>query len=144
MAKLGSFGAAAKELHPDAEKDTFDFFGEEFAVEGVIPSILLVQVGAARAGQLDPGEADAAVWQAFKCALGSQFTQFHRLAVQHNEELDDLVQLMWTIAGAQAGKATEQTPPSPDGSPPTSTSSRSSASDSPDSGLRSVEDRLLG
>jgi hypothetical protein len=159
--KLGSFSAAAREFDPDAERDTFDMFGVEFTVEGVIPPMLMLHLGAAMAGKAGAMEGNAAMWQALTCALSkperqgpdgetipadqSQFRRFYQLAVRKKVNDDSLIDLVWTLVGAQMGKAAEQPPTSPPGPPPTSTSSSSSASDTPDSpGLVSVEQRIAG
>jgi hypothetical protein len=160
MAKIGSFGAAAREFDPDIERDTFDFFDQEFVVEGVIPAMLNLQMGAALTGKIDEMEGNAAVWQALRCALSkpehrvgdvtipadeAQFERFYGLAVARNCELNELLKLALSLFGAQAGKAREQQPTSPDGPQPTSTSSSSPASDSPDSHrLKSVDEVLTG
>jgi hypothetical protein len=64
MSHLGSFGSAVRELDPNAEKDEFNFFGEKFVVEGVIPPVLMVQTGAAFMGRIDTMEGFAAMWSA--------------------------------------------------------------------------------
>jgi hypothetical protein len=159
--KLGSYGAAVREFDPNGERDTFEFFGQEFTVEGVIPPMLMVHLGAAMAGKAGDMEGNAAFWQALRCALtkperqgpdgettpedSSQFELFYRLAVARKTEMDDLLGLVFAMVGAQAGKATEQPPTSAPGPLPASTSSNSSASDIQDSSdLKSVEDRLAG
>jgi hypothetical protein len=159
--KLGSFSAAVKEFDPDVERDTFDLFGEEFTVEGVIPPMLMLHLGAAMAGKAGLFEGNAAMWQALQAALTkpahegpdgeaipedrTQFRRFYQLAVSKKADDDSLTDLVWTLVGAQAGKAAEQPPTSPPGEQPTSTPSNSSASDTPDSsGLASVEDRING
>lgn len=161
MAKLGSFSAAIKEFGPDVERDTFDMFGEEFTVEGVIPPMLMLHLGAAMAGKAGMFEGNAAMWQALQCALSkpehegpdgetvpadpAQFRRFYKLAVSKKVDDDTLIDLVWTLVGAQAGKAAEQPPTSPPGPQPASTNSNSSASDTPpSSGLVSVEERLAG
>ncbi len=164
MAKLGSFNAAVREFDPDAERDTFELAGEEFVVEGVIPPMLVIHLGAAMAGKAGRAEGSAAVWQALRCALSRperraedgrtvredrrQFDRFYQHAVASRIEDDELIALVFTLVGAQAGKV--DTPPStsPPGAPSTSTGSNSSASDTPDSPdsspLVSVEERLAG
>jgi hypothetical protein len=161
MAKLGSFSAAVREFDPDAERDTFDMFGQEFTVEGVIPPMLMVHLGAWMAGKAGYMEGNAAMWQALRSALSKperqgpggetipadevQFRRFYQLAVSKKLDDDSLVNLVWALVGAQTGKADEQPPTSPPGPPSTSTSSNSSASDTPDSPrLVSVEDRIAG
>jgi hypothetical protein len=57
----------------------------------------------------------------------------------------ELIRLVFSLIGVQAGKAIEQPPDSPDGPQSTSTSSNSSASQSPDSPVyRPVEEVLAG
>jgi hypothetical protein len=160
MASLGTFGAAVREFDPDGERDTFDFFGETFVVEGVIPAMLHIQLGAALAGKINEIDGNAAMYEAMHCALTkperqvngktepvdeSQFDQFFRLAVQKRCDLDDLLALVFKLFGAQAGRPTEQRPTSQPGSLPTSTNSKSSASGSQDSPrLVSVDEVLAG
>lgn len=155
MAKLGSFGAAVREFDPDGERDTFDFFGETFTVYGVIPPMLMVHLGAAMVGKAGQMEGNAAIWQALRSALSeperdgrpgddSQFELFYRLAVAKKTDTDDLISLVFTLVGAESGKAREQPPTSQAGSPPASTSSSSSASDTPDSPRLRPVDEVLG
>jgi hypothetical protein len=159
--KLGSFGAAIRELDPGSERDTFDFFGETFTVEGVIPSILALQLGAALAGKIAEVDGNAAIWQALRCALSKpvpqdadaatrsqaedQFDRWYMLAIERRCDLDELLKLALTLHGAQAGRPTVQRPTSSDGSLPTSTPSNSPASDTPASpDLRPVDEALAG
>lgn len=158
--KLGSFGAAIREVDPDSERDEFDFFGQTFQVRGVIPPMLMLQLGAAIAGKIDEMDGNAAVYEALRCALStperqdgdttveaddSQFHQFFRLAVKKRADTDSLLSLTFALVGAQDGRPTGQRPTSSDGSLPTSTSSNTSASDSPDSPrLRPVDEVLAG
>jgi len=157
MASIGSFGAAVREIDPDGERDTFDFFGEDFTIEGVIPPILTLQLGAAITGNLRDSEGRAAMWLAMQRALTvpernqdgktvpadeSQFDRFYSLAVENTCGLDELMRLVFTLSGSQTGRPTGQRPTSQAGPLPTSTSSNSPSSDSP--GLVSVEDRLAG
>jgi len=158
MAKLGSFGAAVRELDPDSERDTFDFFDREFTVHGVIPPMLMLQLGAAMTGKIGEVEGNAAMWEALRCALtipgdedrgirpdDSQFDAFYRRAVDRRCTTDELIKLVFALLGAQAGLPTEQLPTSQDGQLPTSPSSNSSASDTPDSQrLRPVDEVLAG
>jgi hypothetical protein len=160
MASLGSFGAAVREFDPGGERDTFEFFGETFTVEGVIPSMLHLQLGAAIAGKIAEMDGNAAVYAALRCALSkperevdgrtvaadeSQFDRFFMLAVDRRCDLDALLTLVMTLVGAQAGRPTEQQPTLPPGPLPTSTNSKSSASGSPDSHrLVSVDEVLAG
>ena len=158
MPSIGSFGAAVRELDPDADPVTFDFFGETFTVHDVIPPMLMLQLGAAVAGKVGMMEGNAAMWQAFRCALSrperdgadggtvaadeAQFDRFYMLALRKRCDVDSLVSLVFALVGAQADLPTERQPTSPDGRPPTSESSNSSSSDTP--ALVSVEDRLAG
>jgi hypothetical protein len=159
MAKLGTFGAAVREFDPDGERDEFEFFGQTFEVRGVIPPMLMLQLGAAIAGKIGDMEGNAAMWQALRCALStpeqqdgdkttpsdeSQFDRFYLLAVNKRCDIDTLISLVWSLVGAQGGKATAPLPTSPDGQPITSTSSSSSASDSPDSHRLRPVDEVLG
>jgi hypothetical protein len=139
--KLGSFGAAVREFDPDSERDTFDFFGREFTVHGVIPPMLMLQLGAAMTGKVSEVEGNAAMWEALRCALtapgpppdDSQFDLFYRLAVDRKCTTDELIKLVFALLGAQADLPTEQLPTSPGGQLPTSESSSTSASDTPGS-----------
>jgi hypothetical protein len=160
MPRLGSFGAAVREFDPDGARDTFDFFGETFTVEGVIPSMLHLQLGAALAGKIAEMDGNAAVYAVLRCALSkpkrevdgktveeddSQFDRFYMLAVDRRCNLDSLLDLVLSMFEAQSGRPTEQQPTSPPGPLPTSTPSNSSASDSPDSPrLRPVDEVLAG
>jgi hypothetical protein len=160
VASLGSFGAAVREFDPGSERDEFEFFGETFVVEGVIPPMLTLQLGASISGKITDMDGHAATYEAIRCALTkpehrdgdvvvpadeSAFDRFYRLAVDHRCSLDDLVELVFTLIGVQAGRPTEQQPTSPDGPLPTSTSSSSPVSDSPDlPRLRPVDEVLAG
>lgn len=158
MAKLGSFGAAVREADPDSERDTFDFFGQEFTVRGVIPAMLVLRLGALMAGELGEIEANAVVYKALRCALtvpaepGSKgrgdeadFDRFEELANDRMCTADELLRLVYSLLGIQIAFPTEQPPASPDGPLPTSESSSSSASDTPDSRrLLSVDEVLAG
>jgi hypothetical protein len=156
MPKIGSFGAAIRELDPDAEPVTFDFFDVEFTVRDLIPPALLLQFGAAVAGKTSIMRANAAVYAIFRASLStperdgqpadtSQFDRFFHLAVTKRCDDDDLVELAWTLIGAQGDLPTVQPPTSPDGPLPTSENSNSSSPDTPDSPtFRSVEDLAAG
>lgn len=151
MGHLGSFGAAVKELDPSS-LDTFDFFGETFTVSGVIPSMLMLQLGASATGKIEEAEGLAAVWEAMRCSLttpeqqitnadgvttipadGSEFSRFYKLAVAHCCELEDLMRLTNALFEAQSGRPTE----GPQGSSPgpSATSPSSSTSSSPPPGF---------
>lgn len=158
MAKLGSFGAAVREYDPDSVRDTFDFFGREFTVHGVIPPMLMLQLGAAMTGKIGDVEGNAAMWEALRCALtkpgdedakvrpdDAQFDEFYRVAVDRKCTTDELIKLVFALLGVQANLPTEQLPTSQDGQLPTSQSSNSSASDTPGSPvLRPVDEVLAG
>jgi hypothetical protein len=154
VAKLGSFGAAAREIDPGSERDTFDFFGEEFTVLGTIPPMLMLRLGAYMAGELGLIESNAAVYKALRCALtppdagpadGEQFDRFEQLAVAKQCDVNELLRLVFSLVGIQIDFPTEPQPTSPDGLPDTSANLNSSASDSPDSPrLRSVDEVLGG
>lgn len=157
MAKLGSFGAAVRELDPDSERDTFDFFGREFTVHGVIPPMLTLQLGAAMTGKIADVEGNAAMWEALRCAMtipgdeakktepdDSQFDQFYKLAVDRKCSIDEMIKLVFSLLGAQGDLPTEQLPASQDGQLPTSESSNSSVSDTPDSARLRPVDEVLG
>ncbi len=137
MASIGSFGAAVREFAPGAERDTFEFFGKTFTVEGVIPPMLMVQLGAAIAGKVSDMSGNAAIWEVFRCSLSAddddeQFNLFYQLAVRKRCTLDELLKLALSILGVQAGKEDTETPgTSPPGSPSASTTSNSSVSDTP-------------
>lgn len=153
MAKLGSFGAAVRELDPDAERDTFDFFDSEFTVHGVIPPILMLRLGAFMAGELGDIEANAVVYKALRRALTipgdpstktrpdlSEFDRFEELALTRMCSTEELIRLVFSLVGIQIAFPTEQPPTSPDGQLPTSESSNSSASVTPDSPTSASDD----
>lgn len=158
MAHLGTFGAAQREARKDAEKDTFDFCGEQFVMEGEIPPMLMIQLGAAATGKIEEQEGFGAIWEVMRCGLtvperaedgkaipedASGFQRFYRLAVARCVPLEELIRLAMALFEAQAGRPTEQRPESSAGSLPTSTSSRSSASARPAlEGYTRVEDLL--
>lgn len=133
MGHLGSFGAAVKELDPGAEKDTFDFFGETFTVAGVIPPMLMLQLGAASTGKIDEQEGLAALWETMRCSLdadegGDQFDRLYKLAVAKRCDLEDLMRLAMMLFEAQAGRPTEEPQGSFPGPSRTSPSSSTSSS----------------
>lgn len=149
MSHLGSFGAAVRELDP-ASLDTFEFFGEEFTVTGVIPSMLMLQLGASATGKIEEAEGLAAVWEAMRCSLttpekqvtgndgvttvpadGSEFSRFYKLAVAHCCELEDLMRLTNALFEAQSGRPTEGPQGSLPGPSSTSPSSSTSSSTHP-------------
>jgi len=144
MAKLGSFGAAVRELDPDSDRDTFDFFGETFTVHGVIPAMLMLRLGAFMAGELGAIESNAVVFKALRHALtipadpasktpadSSQFDKFEDLALAKRCDFDELIKLSFALVGILIDFPTEQPPTSADGPLPTGETSSSSASDTP-------------
>lgn len=146
MAKLGSFGAAVRELDPDSERDTFDFFGETFTVHGTIPAMLMLRLGAFMSGELGMIESNAVVYKALRHALtvpadpaaktradSSQFDRFEDLALAKECDFDELIKLAFALVGILIDFPTEQPPASADGPLQTSASSNSSASDTPGS-----------
>lgn len=137
MSHLGSFGAAAKELDPNAEKDDFTFFDEKFFVVGTVPQMLMLQLGAALTGKIDDQEGLGAMWEAMRTALtvperetvengavrklpedDEQFRRFYRLAVQQKCEIEELLKLASALMEAQSGRPTGE----PHGSSPGPTS----------------------
>lgn len=165
MAYLGSFGAAMREVNPQAEKDTFAFFDQTFTVHGVIPPMLMLQLGAAATGKIDEQEGLAAIWEAMHWSLTkpahevagedgkttpvpedpSEFDRFYRLAVAQCCEIESLLELAMKLFEAQAGRPTERQPSLPAGLSPTSTSSRPSHSAHPAlAHLRPVSEVLAG
>lgn len=158
---LGSFGAALREINPDADADTFDYFGETFTVHGFLPPILMMQLGAAVTGASTEAEGMAAMWEAMRCALtkparagedgtetpedDEQFQRFRHLAVVNRDQLDSLMRLTYAVYGQQAGRPTGQRSSSSAGPLPASTSSRSSSSAHPAlAHLRPVSEVLAG
>ena len=155
MALLGSFGAAVREADPHAQKDTFEFCGEQFEVQDTIPPMLMLQLGAAASGKIEETEGMAALWEAMRCSLTAperevkaedatgetklekvdadpaQFQRFYKLAVAARVDLQELIRLAMALFEAQAGRPTGQRPASPAGSLPTSTSSSGSPSRHP-------------
>lgn len=151
--KLGSFGAAVRELDPGSERDTFDFFGSEFTVAAPIPAMLVIHLGAVMTGKIGEIEGNSAVWEALRAALTvpgsddgsvvpdrSEFDRFYRLAVRRRCNTEELLKLVFALVGVQIDFPTEQPPTSPDGRQTTSESSKSSASDTPDSPTSPSED----
>jgi hypothetical protein len=151
--KLGSFGAAVREIDPDSEHDTFDFFGETFIVHGTIPAMLMLRLGAFMAGELGLIESNAVVYKALRHALtvpanpgtkalanSSQFDKFEDLALVNECDFDSLIKLAFALTGILIDFPTEQPPASPDGPLQTSASSNSSASDTPGSPTSASDD----
>lgn len=148
MASLGSFGAAIRELDPDVEHDTFDFYGETFSVVGDVPAIVELTLTAALAGKVNGMAGDAALFETLRHALtapereqdgktvpadSSEWQRFYRLAAAKRAESDVLTELAYNIVGWKVGRPTEQRSTSESGSLPTTTNSSSPASGSPDS-----------
>jgi hypothetical protein len=124
MAKLGDFGAAIQELDPNAEKDTFTFFGEEFEVVADLPPMLVFQLAAGMTGKVDENEAMGAMWTALSISLGDRFNEFYRLTVTKGADIPSLMELVMTIFQASGGeRPTVQVSDSPPGQSATSPSS---------------------
>jgi hypothetical protein len=153
MASLGSFGAAVKELDPDADRDTFDFFGETFTVYGVLPPVLQVQLGAASSGNIEEAQGLAAIWETMRCCLtkpprtvaefdpdtrkprvepedAAQFHRWFKLAVDNRCTLEELLKLALALFEAQSGLPTEGQSTSSGGAPTTSPNSNGSSTPS--------------
>lgn len=165
MSHLGSFGAAVKELDPGADRDTFDFFGETFTVHGVIPPMLMLQLGAAATGKIDDQEGLAALWESMRCSLtapeheepdgeggtktvaadGAQFDKLYKIAVNRNCSLDDLMKLALALFEVQAGRPTVEPRGSSAGLSTTSPSTSTSSSTHPAfAHLKPVNELLAG
>lgn len=155
MSNLGSFGAAVRELAPDRERDAFEFFGEMFTVEGTLPPVLQIQLGAAVTGKIAETEGLAAIWETMRCCLTrpertiaefdpetrkpriepadeSQFDRWFKLAVSKKCDMDELLKLAMALFEAQAGRPTEEQPVSSDGPLTTSLNSNGSSSTPPE------------
>jgi hypothetical protein len=146
MASLGSFGAAIRELDPDAERDTFDFYDETFTVCGIVPAIVELTLTASLAGKVSGVASDAALFETLRFALtvperkqdgktiradDAEWQRFYQIAVRVCADSDVLTALAYNILGWQVGRPTEQRSTSESGSLPTSTNSSSPASDTP-------------
>ena len=128
MADLGSFGAALKELDPDAEKDTFAYFGEKFEIVAVLPPLLMFQLAASMTGKVDENEGMAALWEAYRIALGDDgFNRFYKLAIEHKDSNEGLMTVAMAIYQNDAGRPTVQPSDSSAGLPITSPSSSPSS-----------------
>lgn len=135
MSHLGSFGAAVRELDSSAPKDSFEFFGETFTVVGIIPPVLMLQLGAAATGKIEDQEGLAALWEAMRCSLnadedGKDFDRLYKLAVRHRCDLEELMKLAMALFEAQAGRPTGGPSGSSLGASTTSPSSNTSSSPS--------------
>lgn len=155
---LGDFGAALKELDPGQEKDSFSFFGEKFEIVGVLPPMLMLQIGAFMTGKVDESEGMGAMWEAMTVSLDQpdldewtgqgpddrpapvkQFNRFYRLAVNRKADERSLMELVMSIFQASGGeRPTVQVPVSPAGLSPTSPSSSTLSSTPQDSGAEVV------
>jgi hypothetical protein len=130
MGHLGDFGAALKELDPNAPKDTFGFFGEKFEVVDELPPMLIFQLAAAMTGKVEETEGMGAMWEALRVSLGEgEFTRFYKLAIAKRAELNSLMELVMTLFQASGGeRPTVQVSDSPAGQLTTSPSSSTSHS----------------
>ena len=128
MADLGAFGAAIKELDPDAEKDTFTYFGEKFEIVAALPPILMFQLAASMTGKVDETEGMGALWEAFRLALGDDaFNRFYRIAVERRDSNEGLMTVAMAIYQNDAGRPTVQPSDSSDGQSSASPSSSPSS-----------------
>ncbi|MEV1321956.1 hypothetical protein AB0J14_38410 [Micromonospora arborensis] len=156
MAHLGNFGAALREIDPQADPDTFEFFGATFTVVGVMPEILRFQLSAAMVGGEGGTSALGAMWGALRSALtkpgtdggpddDSQFDRFYRLAVAHKCDTDGLMDLAYKLFEVQAGRPTVEPRGSSAGQVATSPSASTSSSTHPAlAHLRPVSEVLAG
>lgn len=130
MAFLGDFGAAVKELDPNAERDTFGFFGEKFKVVDELPPMLVFQLAASMTGKVDETEGMAAMWEALRVSLGDdEFSRFYKLAVAKKADIQSLMELVMNLFQASGGeRPTAQVPDLPTGQSATSPSSSTSVS----------------
>jgi hypothetical protein len=130
MAHLGDFGAAIKELDPNAEKDTFSFFGEQFEVVAEMPPMLVFQLAAGMTGKVAETEAMGAMWETMNVCLGEDgFKRFHRLAVDKGASLESLLEFVMTLFQNGSGeRPTVQASDSQAGLLPTLPSSNASPS----------------
>ena len=162
MASLGDFGAALRELDPKREKDTFTYFGETFVVEGDIPGVVMLQLGAAVSGKIAEAEGMAAMWEALRFTLDppatlakavddavgnpgpTGFARFYKLAADKRDSMDGLMHLVFKLFEVQGGRPTEQAPTSSAGLPGTSPSSKPSSSHPGLAHLRPVSEVLAG
>ena len=128
MADLGSFGAALKALDPNAEKDTFTYFGEKFEIVSALPPMLMFQLAASMTGKVDETEGMAALWEAMRIALGDdEFNRLYKIAVDKRDSTEGLMEVVMAIYQNDSGRPTVQPSDSSDGllsiSPSTSPSS---------------------
>ena len=145
MAHLGSFAAARREVEPRTEWDDFDFCGEKFVVTGDIPSMLMLQLAASTTGKVDETEGMAAMWEAFRTALGDKgFAKFYKLAVAESVDVEDIMRVVFALFEAQAGRPTQEAPASSPGPLNISPSSSISSSHPALAHLRPVSEVLAG
>ena len=130
MGHLGDFGAALKELDPNAEKDTFSFFGEKFEVIADLPPMLIFQLAASMTGKVNETEGMGAMWAALNVSLGEDgFNRFYKLAVSQCADIESLMELVMSLFQASGGeRPTVQVSDSPTGPSATSPSSSTSSS----------------
>lgn len=165
MTHLGSFGAAVRELDPDAEPDTFEFLDQTFTVHGVIPPILTWQLSNSIAGNGTTSSFRAALFGALHAALTkppaqegepadqSEFERFYLLATRRKATEDSLHDLVNKLFEVQAGRPTGEphgSSPGPSETGPSSNGSSSTPPDSPTEAgpgagqLRPISDLLQG
>lgn len=130
MGHLGDFGAAVKELDPNAEKDTFNFFGEKFEIIEELPPMLIFQLAAAMTGKVEETEGMGAMWAALNVSLGEdEFARLYKLAVAKRADIQSLMELVMTLFQASGGeRPTASAPDSLAGPSTTSPSSSTSSS----------------
>lgn len=130
MSHLGDFGAAVNELDPNAEKDTFSFFGEKFEIVDELPPMLIFQLAASMTGKVEETEGMGAMWSALEISLGKdEFGRLYKLAVEKRADIQSLMELVMTLFQASGGeRPTVQVSDSPVGQLPTSPSSNTSPS----------------
>jgi hypothetical protein len=116
MADLGAFGAAIKELDPNAEKDSFTYFGEKFEIVSALPPMLMFQLAASMTGKVDETEGMAALWEAMRIALGDdEFNRLYKIAVDKRDSTEGLMTVVMAIYQNDAGRPTVQPSDSSDG-----------------------------
>ena len=130
MSHLGDFGAAIKELDPNAEKDTFSFFGEQFEIVAELPPMLIFQLAASMTGKVEETEGMGAMWAALNVSLGEdRFKDLYKLAVTQKADIESLMELVMSLFQASGGeRPTVQVSDSPVGLSPISPSSSTSSS----------------
>jgi hypothetical protein len=148
MAHLGDFGAAVKELDPNAERDTFNFFGEKFEIVDDLPPMLIFQLAASMTGKVAEEEGMGAMWSALNVSLDEpdlepwdgegkdprpapkkQFAKLYKLAVSQKADIPSMMELVMNLFQASGGeRPTAQVSDSQAGLSPTSPSSNTSSS----------------